>query len=135
MGRRLYHDNKIDMSKKNNQPLVTEHGVISTVLGKETSFNGVLNFKKPLQISGEFKGEIVSEGHLVINEGARVQANIRASTVIVGGMVIGNVIATNRLEMLQTGKVQGNIKTAKLQIADGVIFDGNCEMIQPGEEI
>jgi cytoskeletal protein CcmA (bactofilin family) len=50
-------------------------------------------------------------------------------------MIIGNVIATNRLEMLQTGKVQGNIKTAKLQIADGVIFDGNCEMIQPGEEI
>jgi cytoskeletal protein CcmA (bactofilin family) len=118
------------MTKKNNQSIVTEHGVIATVLGKETSFNGTLNFKKPLQISGEFKGEIISEGHLVISEGARVQANIKAHTVIVGGMVIGNVTATHRLEMLTTGKVQGNIKTAKLQIADGVVFDGNCEMIQ-----
>lgn len=119
------------MSKKNNQPIVTEHGVIATVLGKETSFNGTLTFKKPLQISGEFKGEIQSEGYLVISEGARIQANIKAHTVVVGGMVIGNVTATHRLEMLTTGKVQGNIKTAKLQIADGVVFDGNCEMIQP----
>lgn len=118
------------MSKKNNQPVITEHGVISTILGKETSLNGTLTFRKPLQISGEFKGEIISDGYLVISEGARVQANIKAHTVIVGGLVIGNVIATHRLEMLKTGKVQGNIKTAKLQIADGVIFDGNCEMIQ-----
>jgi len=49
---------------------------------------------------------------------------------VVGGHITGNVIATDRLEMLSTGKVTGNIKTSKLQIADGVIFDGNCEMIQ-----
>ncbi len=118
------------MSKKQNQSIVTEHGVIATVLGKETSFHGTLSFKKPLQISGEFKGEIISDGDLIISEGAKVQANIKARTVIVGGLVIGNVTATHRLEMLHTGKVQGNIKTAKLQIADGVVFDGNCEMIQ-----
>lgn len=118
------------MSKKNNQYLVTEHGTISTILGRETSFNGVLTFKKPLQIAGEFFGEIISDGYVLISEGAVVKANIKAHTVIVGGHVTGNVIATERLEMLSTGKVIGNIKTAKLQIADGVIFDGNCEMIQ-----
>ncbi len=121
------------MNKKTTQSLVTEHGVISTVLGKETAFNGTLSFKKPLQISGEFTGDIVSEGFLIISEGAKVKANIKASTVIVGGTIIGNVTATVRLEMLTSGKVQGNIRTAKLQIADGVVFDGNCEMIS-GEE-
>lgn len=117
------------MSKK-NQNLVTEHGTISTILGKETSFNGVLTFKKPLQICGEFFGEIISDGYVLISDGAVIKANIKAHTVVVGGHVTGNVIATERLEMLSTGKVIGNIKTAKLQIADGVIFDGNCEMIQ-----
>lgn len=118
------------MSKKLNQYNITEHGPISTILGKETSMNGVMTFKKPLQISGEFTGEIISEGYIYIADGALVKANIKAHTVIVGGHVIGNVTALERLEMLSTGKVTGNIKTAKLQIADGVVFDGNCEMIQ-----
>jgi len=121
------------MTKKNASLPITEHGVISTVLGKQTAFHGTLVFKKPLQISGEFTGEIVSEGFLVVSEGARVKANIKAGTVIVGGTIIGNVTALQKLEMLSTGKVQGNIRTAKLQIADGVVFEGNCEMLT-GEE-
>lgn len=110
---------------------ITEEGAVSTVLGKETAFHGVLEFKRPLQINGSFEGEIVTEGVLLIGEGAVVKANVEAGTVIVGGHVIGNIVAYNKLEMLGTGKVNGNIKTAKLQIADGVVFDGNCEMIQP----
>ncbi|PJZ57964.1 bactofilin family protein [Leptospira barantonii] len=113
---------------------ITEYGAISTVLGRETSFSGILNFQKPLEISGEFQGEIESEGFLLVSEGAKVRANIKAGTVIVGGEITGNVIATQKLEMLATGKVNGNIKTSKLQIADGVIFDGNCEMIQPNKD-
>lgn len=116
--------------KKSSNPSLTEHGPISTVLGKDTYLNGILTFKKPLQINGEFEGEIISDGYLLIGEGAIIRANIKANTVIVGGHVTGNVIALDRLEMLGTGKVQGNIKTSKLQIADGVVFDGNCEMIQ-----
>ena len=66
----------------------------------------------------------------MISEGAVIRANIKAHTVVVAGHVTGNVVATDRLEMQASGKVVGNIKTAKLQIADGVVFDGNCEMIQ-----
>jgi cytoskeletal protein CcmA (bactofilin family) len=123
------------MSKKISSYLVTEQGAITTILGRDTSFQGTLTFKKPLQIAGEFIGEIISDGYLYISEGAVVKANIKASTVIVGGHVTGNVIATDKLEMLSTGKVTGNIKTSKLQIADGVVFDGNCEMIQSGKSI
>lgn len=113
---------------------VTEYGTIATVLGKETSFSGILNFRKPLEISGEFQGEIESEGFLLVSEGAKVRANIKAGIVVVAGEITGNVIATQRLEMLPTGKVNGNIKTAKLQIADGVVFEGNCEMILPNKD-
>lgn len=121
------------MAKKTTgMTTITEQGSISTILGKETFFQGVLEFKRPLQINGSFEGEIITEGVLLVGEGANIKANIRAGTVIVGGLVTGNIEARNRLEMLSTGKVNGNIKTAKLQIADGVIFEGNCEMIDPG---
>lgn len=121
------------MAKKKDSllPEITEGGAVSTVLGKETDFEGLLEFKKPLQINGNFEGEIVTDGVLLIGETATVRANIHAGTVVVGGEVFGNIVARNRLEMLQTGRVHGNIKTAKLQIADGVVFDGNCEMIDP----
>lgn len=121
------------MAKKRESVLleITEGGSVSTVLGRETSFEGVLEFKRPLQINGRFEGEIITEGVLLIGESAQVKANIRAGTVVVGGHVYGNIEARNRLEMLETGRVHGNIKTAKLQIADGVVFDGNCEMITP----
>lgn len=121
------------MAKKKDSimPEITEGGSVSTVLGKETSFEGVLEFKRPLQINGAFEGEILTEGVLLIGETAKVKANIKAGTVVVGGQVYGNIEARNRLEMLESGRVHGNIKTAKLQIADGVVFDGNCEMIDP----
>ena len=115
---------------KKNEPIITEQGLIKTVLGEGTSFSGTLVFEKPLQISGEFEGEIFSDGYLFISNTAKVRANIKAETVVVAGEVTGNVTAMKKLEMLETGRIIGNIKTAKLQIADGVVFDGNCEMIQ-----
>jgi cytoskeletal protein CcmA (bactofilin family) len=51
-------------------------------------------------------------------------------SVVIGGTVKGNIEAVEKLEMLSTGKVFGNIRTAKLKIADGVVFEGKCEMIR-----
>ena len=72
----------------------------------------------------------MSGGFLVVGEGAVVKANIKAKTVILIGTVHGNIEATSRLEIHGTGKLYGNIRTAKLQIADGVVFEGKCEMIK-----
>jgi cytoskeletal protein CcmA (bactofilin family) len=121
------------MSKKviqvNKNP-VYENGMITTVFGKDTEFYGDLNFSKSLQINGYFEGDIISKGFLVVGEGSVVKANIKAKTVIVNGTVYGNVEADSKLEIHTSGKLYGNIKTAKLKIADGVVFEGNCEMIK-----
>ena len=124
------------MAKKKNtlMPEVTEEGTIFTVLGFGTSFVGSLEFDRPLQINGNFEGEINSTGILLISETAKVKANIKAGTLLLGGQVTGNIEASTKVEMLSTGKLNGNIRTPKLQIADGVTFDGNCEMLHSGEE-
>jgi cytoskeletal protein CcmA (bactofilin family) len=105
--------------------------LIATTLGKETSFSGMLRFKDSLRIRGKFEGEIDAMGRLIIDADAVVSARrIRATSVIVGGTVHGDIEAADRLEMLPTARVYGNVRTAKLRIADGVIFEGNCEMIR-----
>jgi cytoskeletal protein CcmA (bactofilin family) len=111
--------------KEEAQPL------IATTLGKETSFSGILRFKDSLRIKGRFEGEIDSLGRLLIDSDAIVNARrIRASSVIVGGVVHGDIEAADRLEMLPSAKVYGNVRTSKLRIADGVVFEGKCEMIR-----
>lgn len=108
---------------------------ITTTLGKETNFNGVLRFRESLKVDGRFEGEIISPGYLVIENGAVVKANIKVGSIVIGGIIRGNVEATEKLEMLTTGQVFGNIRTAKLKIADGVVFEGKCEMIKSPEAV
>jgi cytoskeletal protein CcmA (bactofilin family) len=104
---------------------------ITTTLGRETTFIGKLRFSQSLKIDGTFEGEIDATGHLVIDENAVVKAKkIRASSIIIGGEVRGDLEAADRLEMLPTARVHGNVRTAKLRIADGVVFEGKCEMIR-----
>ncbi len=108
---------------------------ISTTLGRETVFKGTMKFSESLKIDGKFEGDIESSGFLYIEEGALVKADIKVRAVVVGGIVHGNITASEKLEMLSTGQVYGNIRTAKLRIADGVVFDGKCEMIKGNSDI
>lgn len=103
---------------------------IATTLGKETVFAGIMRFTDSLKINGKLEGEIVSTGTLYIEDSAVINANIQVGSVVVAGIVNGNIIATDKLEILTSGKVFGNIRTARLRIADGVVFKGKCEMIR-----
>ena len=108
---------------------------ITTVLGKKTRFSGTMRYESSLKIDGSFQGKIISPGYLYIEEGAVINADIEVSSVVIGGYVKGNVEAREKLELLPSGKLYGNVRTAKLKIADGVVFEGKCEMIKDGEEI
>jgi cytoskeletal protein CcmA (bactofilin family) len=107
----------------------------ATTLGSETNFSGVMKFKTSLKIDGKFQGKVVSPGFLYIEEGAVINADIDVGSVIIGGYVKGNVIAKENLELLPTGQLFGDIKTSKLKIADGVIFEGKCEMIKSEDTV
>ena len=107
----------------------------ATRLGGRTRFNGTLKFREPLRISGRFEGDIVAGGFLFVEEGAVVEADIKAEAVVVAGTVRGNIYAVKRLEMLPSGKIYGNVKTAKLRIADGVVFEGKCEMLRNSGDV
>ncbi len=118
-----------------NKNPVYDIGMVTTVFSKDTEFSGELSFKKSLQINGYFEGEITEGDFLVVGEGAEVRANIKVNNLILLGVIYGNVQALHRLEIHQNGTLYGNIRTEKLLIADGVVFEGKCEMIKPEEKI
>ncbi|GAB4367170.1 MAG: polymer-forming cytoskeletal protein [Spirochaetales bacterium] len=112
-----------------------EQNAVHTRLGKDTVLKGVLKFEHSVRIQGNFEGTIESSGFLFIDDGAIVKAEIKAHAIVIGGVVHGNIEALERVEMLPTGKIYGNVRTAKLKIADGVTFEGKCEMIKRSDRI
>ena len=102
---------------------------ITALLGRGTRFEGKLYFEGRVRIDGMFKGEIKSDDTLIIGDGAEVHAEIDVATVIVrGGIVHGNVRATQAIEIHAPGRLVGNIQSPSLYIERGVEFQGSCRM-------
>lgn len=125
------------MARGRRLPVVDERDAprIRTRLGTDTTLTGVLRFRESVEISGRFEGKIIAEGFLVVKPGAEIRADIRARDIVVGGTVHGNIEAMHRLEILETGAVYGNVRTAQLRVADGVVFEGRCEMIRDADDV
>ncbi len=103
-------------------------GEVHTLLGKGSEFEGKLTFEGQVRIDGKFNGQIVTKDVLVIGDGAKVNAEIQAGTVIINGQVEGNVKATQIIELKTPGRVKGNLETPSLSMDRGVIFEGSLKM-------
>lgn len=114
--------------KMSGQQAPTRNADVNALLGRGSEFEGKLTFEGTVRIDGKFTGDIVSEGTLIIGEGARVKAEIVVDTVIVQGDVVGNIRAKSTVELHAPGRLRGNIQTASLVVQKGAIFDGNCVM-------
>lgn len=64
-----------------------------------------------------------------------IDGDIRVRSVVIAGVINGNIEATEMLEMKQSGKVFGNVRTARLKIAEGVLFEGRCDMMKDPENV
>jgi len=105
-----------------------EQAEITAFLGKGTEFKGVLSFEGTIRVDGKVEGEILSKDTLIAGDGAFLQGEIAVGSLIMSGKVIGNISATQKVHLLAPANIQGNIKTPKLIIEEGVVFDGKCEM-------
>ncbi len=101
------------------------------ILDVDASMQGTLAFKDPvnLRINGRFDGDLQSRGSLTIGSTAVVTAVISGDNIIIGGKVKGRITAKERLTLLPTAVVEGDIFPGKLNVAEGVIFEGKCTML------
>ena len=99
-----------------------------TFLGKDALFNGNLSFKGTLSIDGTFVGQINTSDILIITEDGKIEADIKAGTVICEGLVKGNIIASKKVELRPKSKIIGNIESPSLTIEVGASLDGKCNM-------
>ncbi len=103
-------------------------------IGKSVVIKGELSGSEDLFFDGEVEGTIQLSGNsLTVGPNGRIRANINAREVVILGKVNGNVQATERFELRQTGQLNGDVTTARIVIEDGAFFKGSVE-IQKAEK-
>lgn len=105
-----------------------EPGQMTALLDQGASFEGKLTFEGTVRIGGDFKGEIFTRDTLVIDPGARVEAQVEADVVIISGNFTGNVFARRRVIMYPPAVFRGTVTSPSLRIDEGVTFEGASYM-------
>ena len=92
---------------------------------------GTLSFKDPvnLKINGNFNGTLEVRGTLTVGSSAFVEAHITGDNIIIAGKVRGDIVAKKMLVLMPSGILNGNISTPKLNIVEGAMFQGKCQMM------
>ncbi len=80
-----------------------------------------------VRIAGRFKGEVFVKGDLTIERGAHISGEIRAENIVVRGEVQGNIHATARVELSESGVLTGDVKASFLTVAAGSRMRGKVE--------
>jgi len=110
-------------------------GKVDTLIGQNAEIKGTISTKGTLRVDGIVDGGVANAEAVIVGEGGKVKGDINAQTVVVGGRILGNIIASASIEMLPQSEVKGDISAPQLYIAEGAIFEGNCVMSKRPEKI
>ena len=100
--------------------------VANNVIGENSFFTGTFIINGSLKIDGRFEGKFLQAEQLYIGQSGKIRTNIKAVSVIVEGLILGNITASSRVLLMPTAKVCGEIRTPELIIQNGVILEGRC---------
>ena len=99
-----------------------------TVLGPTLEIEGEIEGDEDLVVQGKVRGKVHSKKNLTVDATGRLDANVTTQNLSVSGVLMGNVEASQRVEVRKEGKMVGDIKAPRVVIAEGAKFKGNIEM-------
>ena len=122
------------MSESESMARDIKEGRLSGYVGNGTVLTGETNFQAMLRVDGHLTGRVTSEnGTLIIGSTGQVDANIIVASAVINGIVNGDIVAMDKIELGRTARVVGNVQTPKLIIEEGAIFEGNSSMLKAKE--
>src|SRR4029450_2581412 len=107
-------------------------GDLTAFIDEGSEIEGKYTFQGTVMLNGKFSGELVSSDSLIIGEKGVVNATVRAGIVLINGEVIGNVFATERVELRGTARVYGDVGPPGIVNEGGVPFGGHGKNTRGG---
>src|SRR5712664_549415 len=111
-----------------NMKAPPKSGDLTAFIDEGSQIEGKYTFNGTVMLNGHFSGEIHTNDTLIIGEKGVVNASIRAGAVVISGEVVGNVLATERVELRGTARVFGDVEAPVVVVEEGVMFEGQCRM-------
>jgi cytoskeletal protein CcmA (bactofilin family) len=99
-----------------------------TFLGRGVDFKGIVNFDGTVRIDGRLEGEIHTKGTLIIGEHAVIKGIITAGTLVSGGKIQANITAIDKIQLLKSGILIGDVRSPSFSMEQGARFQGMCDM-------
>ena len=123
------------MASEMGTPGEARHPAVASaaLIGKSVIVKGELEGSEDLTIEGQIEGKIELRDHtLTIGQGGRIKAQVFAKAVVVLGELIGNIYASESVDIRESGSVDGDIVSPRVAIADGSHFRGSIDMQRKG---
>ena len=98
-----------------------------SLIASDITIEGKIEGGGSVRIAGKFKGDVIVEGDLTIEAGAKLTGSVRAARVTIAGELEGNVEVASRVDLLQSGVVIGDLKAGSLAVAPGARMRGQAE--------
>ena len=110
---------------------LSDDAFVNSIIGEGTRFKGEFDLNGLLRIDGDFSGTIRTKGKVLVGQNGRAECTLHAGTVVIGGVVRGEVFSTEKVIILSTGLLLGNVTTPRLIVEEGVILNGSCTITAP----
>jgi cytoskeletal protein CcmA (bactofilin family) len=121
-------DKKQDEKKPVPPPPAPAGKKEATYFGKNLKIKGNVSGNGDIIILGELEGEFNLKGALQIAEPANVTGEVKANNITVKGTIEGSITAVDKIHLDPTAKIKGHIKSPKISVMDGALFDGEITM-------
>ncbi len=105
------------------------------LIGKGITVRGEITGTGDLHVAGRMEGKVNLSGTLVVEDGAEVEADVAATAIVVGGQVRGNLMASARIELLASGRIQGSCRARSLVVREGALLNGKVNAGPPPEPV
>ena len=106
-----------------------------TMIGSDTIITGTIRAQGTVWIDGRVEGDIYTDGLLMIGETAVVIGNIEAGSVICRGMMMGDIVASEEVELLESASLNGTVRAPVFSVDDSALVNDNMEAAYAAEEL
>jgi len=101
---------------------------LNTIIGKGSYIEGKINIQNSIRIDGKIKGDITTTGTLTVGPEGEISGNSLVENAVIGGKIKGTLKANSKVILESSSIFIGDLKTQRITIDEGAVFEGNCQM-------
>lgn len=124
-----FRDSEVaEINRANGSPSqASNRDTHESLIASDLSIEGKIEGTGHVRIAGKFKGDVNVQGNLTIEKGAKLSGGVRADKVIIAGELEGNIEAAQKVELLESGVLNGDLKAGSLTVSAGSKMRGQVE--------